>query len=207
MAKLPSALDACRKDLFTSEAELREKYTPSMAEKVLRLREMYNLWLTNPAMKDRQLRDALMSRYKLSQSAAYEYISVIHQLVPLLATKSQEFHLARGNEMLLETYAMAKARKDTKTMAATAASYLKYNKVEEQEFAIPYEEMIPQPFCATYDVRTLGIKPIPDYYNYVRKLTKDLMKDFPDIVDVEAEEIDLEEKFLFADGPAESSKS
>ena len=199
MANLLSPLDACKVDLFASETELREKYPVALAERVMRLREMYNYWLANPSMKDRQLRDAIMSRYNVSQSTAYSDISIIHQLVPLLSQKSRDFHRARANEMFLETYAMAKARKDTKTMERTAASYAKYNRVDlEDEMTMPYDEIVIQPFCATIDVRVLGIEPIPDSYNYIAKLTKELSQDFRDIDDVEFEEVDLEEKQLFA---------
>lgn len=199
MANLLSPLEACKVDLFAAEDELREKYPLALAERVLRLREMYNYWLANPSMKDRQLRDAIMSRYDVSQSTAYSDINIIHQLVPLLSQKSRDFHRARANEMFLETYAMAKARKDTKTMERVAASYAKYNRVDmEDEMTMPYDEIVIQPFCATLDVRVLGLEPIPDAYNYIAKLAKELSRDFRDIVDVEFEEPDLEEKQLFA---------
>ena len=199
MPNLLSPLEACKVDLFAAEDELRDKYPVALAERVLRLREMYNYWLANPSMKDRQLRDAIMSRYDVSQSTAYSDINIIHQLVPLLSQKSRDFHRARANEMFLETYAMAKARKDTKTMERVAASYAKYNRVDmEDEMTMPYDEIVIQPFSATLDVRVLGIEPIPDIYNHIAKLTKELSRDFRDIVDVEFEEPDLEENHLFA---------
>ncbi len=199
MANLLSPLEACKIDLFAAEDELREKYPLALAERVLRLREMYNYWLANPSMKDRQLRDTIMSRYDVSQSTAYSDINIIHQLVPLLSQKSRDFHRSRANEMFLETYAMAKARKDTKTMERVAASYAKYNRVDmEDEMTMPYDEIVIQPFCATLDVRVLGLEPIPDAYNYIARLTKELSRDFRDIVDVEFEEPDLEEQQLFA---------
>lgn len=198
MANLPSPLEVCKVDLLASDDELREKYPLALAERVMCLREMYNYWLSNPSMKDRQLRDAIMSRYNVSQSTAYSDINIIHQLVPLLSQKSRDFHRTRYNEMILETYAMAKARKDTKSMERAATSYAKYNRVDlEDEMAMPYDEIVIQPFCATLDVRVLGLKPIPDVYNHIAKLTKELSRDFVDIDDVEFEEADLEEDKLF----------
>lgn len=198
MANLPSPLEVCKVDLLASDDELREKYPLALAERVMRLREMYNYWLSNPSMKDRQLRDAIMSLYNVSQSTAYSDINIIHQLVPLLSQKSRDFHRTRYNEMILETYAMAKARKDTKSMERAATSYAKYNRVDlEDEMAMPYDEIVIQPFCATLDVRVLGLKPIPDVYNHIAKLTKELSRDFVDIDDVEFEEADLEEDKLF----------
>lgn len=207
MAGPISPLEACKLDLLSSDEELREKYPAALAERVMRLREMYNHWLSNPSMKDRQLRDTIISRYNVSQSTAYSDISIIHQLVPLLSQKSRDFHRARANEMFLETYAMAKARKDTKTMERTAASYAKYNRVDmEDEMTMPYDEIVIQPFCATLDVTVLGVKPIPDIYNHIDKLTKELSKDFRDILDVEYEEPDLEEQHLFAPIPDDTAE-
>lgn len=199
MANLPSALEACRLDLFASDEELLEKYPPALAERIMRLREMHNYWLANPSIKDRQLRDTIMSRYNVSQSTAYSDINIIHELVPLLSQKSRDFHRTRYNEMILETYAMAKARKDTKSMERAATSYAKYNRVDlEDEMTMPYDAIVMQPFCATLDVTVLGIKQIPDAYNFIARLTRELSRDYGDIMDVEYEEPDLEENHLFA---------
>ena len=197
---LPSTLDACKADIFSSDDDLREKYPVAFAERLMRIRDMYNYWLANPSMKDRQLRDQIMSRYDVSQSCAYSDISVIHQLAPLIQCKSRDFHSVRYNEMILETYNMAKARKDTKTMERAATSYAKFNRVDLQdEAAVPYEEIVVQPFCATLDVTVLGLPAIPDVYNRIDKLTKELSRDFADITDVDFEEVDLEEDKIFPD--------
>ena len=195
---LPSILDSCKLDLLSTDEEIRQKYPLAMAERIMRIREMYNYWLSNPSMKDRQLRDAIMSRYDVSQSSAYSDINIIHQLAPLLSSKSRDFHRARYNEMILETYNMAKARKDTRTMVNAASSYAKNNRIDlEDEMAMPYEDIVYQPFCPTLDVTVLGIKPIPDVYRHIDRLTKELTRDFADIQDVEFEEADLEEDKLF----------
>lgn len=200
MANLPSPLEACKMDLLSSDDELRAKYPPAIAERVMRLREVYNYWLSNPSVKDRQLREVIMSRHGVSQSTAYSDISIIHQLVPLLSQKSRDFHRTRANEMILETYAMAKGRKDVKAMAQAISLYSKYNKIDEDEEAVNLYDQVPvQPFCASNDITILGVKPIPDAYNYIARLTKELSRDFADITDVECEEVDLEEKFLFPD--------
>jgi len=208
MPNLPSPLEACKADLFASEDELRDKYPSPIAERVMRLRDMYSYWLANPSMKDRQLRDQIMSRYQVSQSTAYADIGIIHQLVPLMANSSREYHRARANEMAMETYAMAKARKDAKAMAAALAQYTKINNLDKpDEFSPQYELIHVQPWCATTDPSVLGIEPIPDIYNYINKLVKDLSRDNRDIVDVEYEEPDLEEQYLFKpldDGTSQS---
>ena len=118
----------------------------------------------------------------------------------MMQQNSRDFHRVRYNEMILETYAMAKARKDTKTMERAASSYAKYNRVDlEDEMAVPYDEIVPQPFCATLDVTVLGLPAIPNVYEHIATLTQELSRDFADITDVDFEEVDLEEEKIFPD--------
>lgn len=208
MAMMISPLEACKADLFSSEDVLKQKYPPALAERVLRLRDMYNYWLSNPSMKDRQLRDQIISRYGVSQSTAYSDMGVIRQLVPLISSASRDYHRARANEMAMETYAMAKARKDSKAMAAALAQYTKINNLDKPDEFSPQYELIPiQPWCATTDPSVLGIEPIPDVGNFIKRLIKDLSRDSRDILDVEYEEADLEEAHLFPENTADNATS
>lgn len=196
---LPSILDSCKLELFSDEPDIRAKYPVAMADRILRIRELYNYWLANPSMRDRQLRDQIMSRYEVSQSTAYSDINLLHQLIPMLSAKNRDFHRSRFNEMVLETYAMAKARKDTRSMAAVTATYGKMSRIDlEDEMSMPYEDIVPQPFCPTMDPRVLGIKPIPNINEHIARLEKEFLRDFADIQDVEYEDVDLEIDKLFA---------
>ena len=196
---LPAIIDVASHDLFTPEAELRTKYVEAQVAHVLRLREMYNWYLSNPDAHDRQFIDECRSRYQLSKSQSYEDLALIKRLLPALSTASRDFHRWKANEMLLETYRMAKARKDTKTMEKAASSYAKYNRVDlEDEQAVPYEDIVVQPFTATSDPTVLGLVPIPNLQKRIDALLKELSGESRDIEDITYEEADLEEDELFA---------
>lgn len=196
---LPSILDSCKLELYTDEQEIRDKYTLAMAERILRIRELYNYWLANPSIRDRQLRDTIMSRFEVSQSTAYSDIALLHQLIPMLSKKNREFHRCRFEEMSMETYAKAKARNDTRSMAAITATYGKITGCDkDDETTMPISEFLKQPFCPSLDPTLLGLKPIPDYYNYVARLEKEFLRDLAIPEEVEYEEIDLELDKLFA---------
>lgn len=205
---LPSILDCCRVDLLEPEDALLAKYPPLMARRIMRIREIYNMWLSNPTLKDKQLRDQIMSRFGISQSAAYSDLSVVHQLIPLLSQNSRQYHRARFVEMCMETYSKGKARNDVRSMASVIATYGKVLKLDEpDEIQDIYDQMHVQPFCAGTDPRPLGIKEIPDIYNYIDRLTKDLYPDHPDMIDVEYEEVDLEEDIIFKSFDSDADKS
>ena len=192
------AIDVCRLDLFTAEDELREKYTEPIVARELRIRDEYNWFLSNPDAKDRQFVEVVLSRYGINRSQAFSDLAIIKALLPQLAQASRDFHRYRFNEMILETYQMAKKRKDTKTMEKAASSYAKYNRVDlEDEQAVPYDLIVVQPFTATDDPTVLGIKPMPRLQERIQELLHKYQAENIDIEDVEFEEADLEESTLF----------
>lgn len=197
---LPSTIDACKLDLFSSREELVTKYQPVMVARIIRIREAYNWMLANPDAKDRQVIDIIMSRNPgISKSSAYSDLSILKTLLPELSKNSREFHRWRYTEMIMETYQLAKRRKDTRTMERAATSYAKHTRVDlEDEMAMPYDQIVVQPFVPTMDVTILGLKRIPNAFDYIDKLSKELLADNPDIIDVEAEEADLQEDKFFS---------
>ena len=194
----PNALELCRSDLFTKEDELRQAYPQLLVDKVLRVRDMYNWCIANPDAKDRQFVEQELSRYDISKVVAYSDLAIVKTLLPTLATASRDFHRWRYNEMILETYQMAKKRKDTKTMEKAASSYAKYNRIDlEDEQAVPYEMIVVQPFTATSDPTVLGIKPIPNINDKIKAMLNKHRAETIDIEDITFEEADLEEESLF----------
>lgn len=203
-----NTLEVCRVDLFTAKEELEERYPLVIVAAVLRIREEYNWFLSNPDAKDRQFVEATVSRHGISRMQAYNDLAVVKALLPHLAEASRDFHRYRFNEMILETYQMAKKRKDTKTMEKAASSYAKHNRVDlEDEQTIPYDLIIVQPFTATGDPTVLGITPIPHIRRKIDAMTKRYSEDNLDMEDIKYEEADLEEATLFPedkqDGTAE----
>ena len=193
-----NTLEVCRVDLFTAREELEERYPLVIVAAVLRIRDEYNWFLSNPDAKDRQFVEQAVSRHGISRMQAYNDLGVVKALLPNLAQASRDFHRYRFNEMILETYQMAKKRKDTKTMEKAASSYAKNNRVDlEDEQTIPYELIIVQPFTATGDPTVLGIKPMPHLNQRIHAMKKLYSEDNLDMEDVQFEEADLEENTLF----------
>lgn len=193
-----NTLEACRRDLFTKEIELREKYDSMLCDKIMRIREMYNWFLSNPGASDREFVAELLSRHDIAQRSAYNDLYVVKSLLPQLSKQTREFHRWRYNEMILRTYKMAAERKDFKAMERAATSYAKFNKIDlENETELPYDKIVVQPFTATDDPTVLGIKPIPNIKEKIRLLKEKYIKETIDIQDVEFEEPDLQLDMLY----------
>lgn len=188
----PAVQDIVQVDLFTSEEVLREKYPDVSVERVLRLRAMYNWFISNPESKDKEFVDECLSRYGVSKTLAYDDPRIIKSVLPHITQASRDYHRWKYNEMILETYQMAKKRKDTKTMERAATSYAKFNNVNvEDEQSVPYDLIVVQPFTATQDPSVLGIKPIPNIEKKISDLIAKYRAESMDIDDIEYEEPDI----------------
>lgn len=189
-------IELAKAEMFTPEEELLQRYAPERVEHLKRLRAMYDYVLSNPSARDRDFVNTFKSRYGLVQSKLYADLALIKELVPALMPASREWHRQRASEMLLETYEMAKARKDTKTMERAASSYGKINRVDlEDEKKLPFDLIVLQPFVPSSDPTILGAHRVPD--DVRAKLRKQVGLDNPDIADVDFEPADLEEGKLF----------
>ena len=196
----PSAIEVCRADLFTRKSELLERYPQVLVDKVLRVREMYNWFISNPDGSDREFVAEVMQRHDISKVTAYSDLAIVKALLPMMSTASRDFHRWRTNEMLIATYKMAEKRKDSKTMERAATAYGKLNRIDlEDEQAMPYDKIVPQPFTATDDPRVLGIEPIPNINEKISQMIEKYRRETIDIEDVEFEEYDLELDTLFPD--------
>ena len=203
---IPPAIEVCRADLFTKESELQERYPQMLVDKVLRVREMYNWFIANPGSNDREFVAEACQRHNISRVTAYSDLAIVKALLPALGSASRDFHRWRTNEMLIATYNMAKARKDSKTMERAATAYGKLNRVDlEDEQAVPLDQILVQPFTATDDPRVLGIDPIPNIQQKIADMLEKYRAETLDIEDVVFEEVDLEFDTLFPDDKIQNS--
>lgn len=195
-----STIELVRDNLFTNESELNKKHTPMDVERIMKARSLYMWRLSNPEAKDRQFIEEFKRRYPESgKSVAYEYLMVVNRLLPMLSEKAKDFHRWRYNEMILETYQLAKEKGDAKTMEKAATSYGKLNRIDAEDIpVIPYHLLMVQPFMATNDPRVLGIEPIADIDKKITAMIEKYSKETMDIDEVDFEEVDLEEDELFA---------
>ncbi len=188
----PAVQDVITTDFFTAEDELRKSLPAASVERVLRLRELYNWVISNPDCKDKEFVDVAIGRFGISKTLAYDDLKIIKSVLPNITQASRDYHRWKYNEMILETYQMAKKRKDTKTMERAATSYAKFNNVNvEDEQSVPYDMIVVQPFTATSDPSVLGIKPIPNIEKVISDMIEKYRAESLDIDDIEYEDADI----------------
>ena len=188
----PSVHDIAQSDFFSPEDVLRDKFPATSVERVLRLRALYNWVISNPDCKDKEFVDEAICRFAISKTLAYDDLKIIKSVLPHITEASRDYHRWKYNEMILETYQMAKKRKDTKTMERAATSYAKFNNVNvEDEQSVPYDMIVVQPFTATDDPTVLGIKPIPNIEKVISDMIEKYRAESLDIDDIEYEDADI----------------
>ena len=73
----PNALEVCRTELFTKVEDLQQKYPQAIVDKVVRVREMYNWFLSNHGGTDREFVSEVMQRHSVSKVTAYSDLAVV----------------------------------------------------------------------------------------------------------------------------------
>lgn len=81
---LPNTIEVCKANLFTKEDELRNLYPQTLVDKVLRVREMYNWFISNPDGTDREFVAELLQRHAVSKVTAYSDLVIVKSLLPML---------------------------------------------------------------------------------------------------------------------------
>lgn len=195
-----SALEACRIDLYTSTKDLADRYPEAVVKKVLRVRTIHQMYLSDPATSDSDAVESLVSLYQISRPTAYDDLKILKTLLPSMSDMSKDFHRWRFNEMVLESFRSAKMSGNFKGMERAAATYARYNRVDEIEKTdVPVDEIVPQPFVATDDPSVLGIEPLPNIRERQRQLLDKYLSETPDIMEIDFEPADLQEDELFGD--------
>lgn len=194
----PNAITICQKYLFTDVAELHSILSEQSIQRLIRIRELYTWFISYPNVSDRDFVARACQSHHISRQQAYSDLAVIKAILPSLHSATREFHRYRANEMLLETYRLAKVRKDTKSMERAASSYAKINRVDlEDEKELPFDLIVVQPFTPTMDPSVLGIRPIPNLDKEIKRLYDKYSKDIRDIEEIDYEEVDLLEDKYF----------
>lgn len=201
---LPAINDVAMRHLFTSTDEMTKVGIPVATQQhLIRLRDMYNHWLAFPKKKDREIVAELKHRYNLQSTQAYDDLRLIKILLGNLQEASKQYHRYRFLEMITESYDMARTLKDTRSMVAAADKYAKYMQLDKEDERNPRYDLIPiQPFEPTDDPTVIGIKPVADIREKIRRKKEQYWNE--DIIDVLPEMVEFNEDDIFHPSPKPS---
>lgn len=171
--------------------------TPVEIQQLKRIRSVFALSLENPTIPDTNLRDFLISEFNISQTQAYRDIGNMRVLLPNVQQAAKEWHRYLVNEELKQVIEQCKLLGpkyiDRRIMAVSA--YAKYNKLNKiDETILPWEEIMPQSIEPTGDVSILGVKPLKNKEEEIKKMYEKYKGDIEiedvDYIDIPEDETD-----------------
>lgn len=187
--------------LFSSVDEMTIARIPEATQnRLIRLRAIYNFWLQFPAKSDLEIVSKIQHDYGIARSQAYEDVRVLKAAIGEMAKTTKDFHRYKFLKMIERTFAVAERNKDARAMAAAANHYGKYTQLDkEDDRDRGYSLIVPQNFEPTDDPSVIGLKPIPNIRDKIRKMITQYKTQ--DIEDVDYEEVDYKEDDVFAVPP------
>jgi len=160
-------LDLARQGLFADRSNL----TPGQQEMVQRYEAAFAIWLNNPVYSDREMTIYLMSTFGISYRQAHRDIGEIKYLLGNVTNARKEWQRYKVISMLDEAYRMAKDQENPKEMISAADKLGKYTQLDQADAKeIPWDEIIPQNFEPTDDPTVIGLKPVKNLDERIKRL-------------------------------------
>jgi len=140
-------------------------------DQLKRYRFAFTFLLDHPSLPDNVLKDYLMSEFKISQSQAYRDLANMKVILPNIKNAGKEWIRYVVNEELKDAIGEAKAVGKLKERILAIAALGKYNRLDQvDEEELPWDDIIPVPIEPTSDPTVLGIKPLENKQEEIRKL-------------------------------------
>lgn len=190
----PKNIDVYVENIDKSEEEMISAGVNKLIiDRVIRMRELYSFWVTNPRKSDQDIVSLCVEKYKLSKIRAYEDVHLCKLILGDLQQTNKDFARWKFDKLVFEAYDKAERESDTKSMVAAAAAYGKFHKLDKDDIRDNgYDMIVPQSFYPTDDPRRLGIKKIPHIMTSIKKLLKKYHDENIDALKIESEDYDKE---------------
>ncbi len=192
---LPVIYDVAQKYLFEDADKMRSAGLPSKTiDHILRLRDVYNYWLSHPSKRDRDIIEELKAR-GLNKAQAYTDLNTIKQLLGALQRNTKDYIRYRFTEGIMRAIEKAEAKGDIETVIKGWNTLAKYHQLDKPDDEDRRFDIIPQVFKFTDDPSVIGIKPVPNIREKIKKIKEQYWNE--DVVDVDFEPIEFNEDQLF----------
>ena len=168
-----------------------EDLSPTEKEIILRYRAIFSLNLEKPYLQDSKVRDFLMNEFKVSESQAYRDIANVRMILGNIKNAGKEWVRYIINETLKKAIDDAEklGKLGIKLKIMAADKLAKYNRLDKEDGVnIPWEKIVPQSIEPVSDPTVLGVKPIRNKEEMIRKMVDKYKNEF-EIEDVPYEEI------------------
>lgn len=194
---LPSIIDIAQNHLFSDRDKMEAAgITAPTMNHLLRLRDMYNFWLSFPNKRDRDIVAELKNRYGIGDTVAREDLRTIKVLLGDLQRVTKDYMRFRVTQMLERAYRKADDKNNPRDMVAAAAQLTKLHQLDkEDDRASVLDKLVPVVLSFTDDPTVIGIRRMPGFREKIKALKESYWTE--QVEQVEFEDIDAQLDDLF----------
>ncbi|MCM1356527.1 MAG: hypothetical protein NC212_09005 [Staphylococcus sp.] len=197
---LPAIVEIAEKHLFSDRDKMVAAGIPEASiSHLLRLRDIYNYWLSFPNKKDRDIVSILKSRYGICDSTARSDLKLIKILLGNMEQATKEYHRYRFVTIINRAIELAELQNNPEALIKAADKYAKYMQLDKDDERINVlDKLVPLRLAFTDDPEVIGISRVPNAKEKIKAVKERYWTD--ETVDVEFEEIDANIDELFNSG-------
>lgn len=194
---LPAIIDVAHEYLFADSDKMVAAGLPEATiHHIVRLRDIYNYWLSYPSKRDRDIVGELKSRYGIGDTVAREDLRLIKNLLGDFQKVSKDYMRYRVTMMLNRAYEKADAANNTRDMVAAAKALKEVHQLDKDDpRADILDKVVPIVLNFTDDPTVIGIQRMPDFRNRIKEVKNKYWMEQTE--DVEFEEIDAKLDDIF----------
>lgn len=194
---LPAILEVAHDYFFADSDKMISAGLPEATIRhLVRLRDIYNYWLSFPSKRDRDIVGELKSRYGIGDTVAREDLRVIKNLLGDFQKVSKDYMRYRVTMMLNRAYEKADAANNTRDMVAAAKALKEVHQLDKDDpRADILDKVVPIVLNFTDDPTVIGIQRMPDFRNRIKEVKNKYWMEQTE--DVEFEDIDAKLDDIF----------
>lgn len=187
---LPAILEVAENHLFSDRDKMKAAGLPvATIDHLIRLRDIYNYWISFPSKKDRDIVAQLKARYGIGDSQARTDLRLVKVLLGNLEQTTKQYNRYRFTVMINRAYDKADQMNNVDAMVKAAAQFAKYNNLDkEDERANVLDKLVPMSLRFTDDPEVIGLPRVPNAREKVKAMKERYWTE--ETVDVEFEELD-----------------
>ena len=196
---LPSIIETAEKHLFSDRDKLEAAGLPAPTiEHLIRLRDIYNYWISFPNKKDREMVALIKDRYGLGDSQSRADLKTVKVLLGNFEQTTKDYHRYRFIKIIERAIELAELKKDPDAMVKAADKYAKYMQLDkEDERGDIIATLVPLRLKFTDDPEAIGFKRLPNHREKIKAMKDRYWTE--ETVDVDYEELDAHVDDLFSD--------
>lgn len=163
---------------------------------LIRLRDIYNYWISFPNKRDREIVAVLKDRYGICDSQARTDLKIVKVLLGNLEQTTKDYHRYRFIKIIERSIELAELKKDPDAMVKAADKYAKYMQLDkDDERADVIGTLVPLRLSFTDDPEVIGIKRVPNARHKIQAIKERYWTE--ETVDVDFEDIDARVDDIF----------